>query len=115
MNPLDKPTDMRRPAEWMVQIDERILEVLASEGNMSPIGASREGQTARVPIGKAYAGQRLRKLRDAGFVIEVDEGLYGISERGSKFLTGEFDASDVPDPTVDGGEQESGDSSAPSR
>lgn len=98
MTPLDNPRDMRRPATWMRDPDERLLEVLATDGNMTPKGASKDGKVERAPIGAGYAGKRLRKLMRAGFVTEVDDSLYGISEQGRRFLSGEFDASDVPDP-----------------
>ncbi|GGM63938.1 hypothetical protein GCM10009017_12550 [Halarchaeum rubridurum] len=92
---------MRQSADWMTKADERILEVIREEGNMTPQALSREGTTPRIDITRKYAGRRCRKLAKAGLLRKIDRGLFGITERGVAFLDEEFDARELPDPDTD--------------
>jgi len=79
----------------MQTADNRILEVLRSDGNMTPLAVSRDGLVERVDVGKSYAGQRLRKLAQYGLVERVDRGLYGITDEGLAYLDEDLDASEL--------------------
>lgn len=92
---------MRQPAEWMVGKDDRLLEILRDEGNLTPLAASRDGQVARVDMGRKWASGRLRELYQYGLVEEVDKGLYRITEAGLRYLDEELDASEL-EPRGDG-------------
>lgn len=84
---------MRQDAEWMRNpADDRILEVLEREGNMTPRAVSKEGEVPRVDITRDYAGTRLRTLRIYGLVERVDRGLYRITDKGRAYLDQELDA-----------------------
>lgn len=87
--------DMRQPADWMVAADDRILETLRDVGNVSPIAVSRDGMVARVDIGRKYASDRLNQLAEYGLVRRIDEGLYGITEDGVRYLDEELDAREL--------------------
>jgi len=90
---------MRQDAEWMRNpADDRILEVLEREGNMTPRAVSKEGEIPRVDITRDYAGDRLRTLRRYGLVERVDRGLYRITDDGRAYLDQDLDASTL-DPT----------------
>jgi hypothetical protein len=95
---------MRKDAEWMSQpADDRILEVIREEGNMTPLALSRDGQKARIDIGRKWAGERCRKLASYGLLFYVDKGLFGITDEGRAYLDEELDASELepvddPDP-----------------
>jgi Mn-dependent DtxR family transcriptional regulator len=91
---------MRKRADWMTKSDDAILEVLRDEGNLTPLAASKDGQVARVNIGRKYAGQRLRNLVKYGLVEYVDEGLYRLTDDGRAYLDEELDASTL-DPVDD--------------
>jgi len=92
---------MRKSAEWMSQpADDRILEVIREEGNMTPIALSRDGEVARIDIGRKWAGERCRKLAEHGLLRRVDKGLFGITDDGIAYLDEELDASEL-DPVED--------------
>ncbi len=86
---------MRQPADWMVAADDRILETLRDDGNMTPIAVSRDGLHKRVDVGRKYASDRLNVLADYGLVSRVDEGLYGITDSGLAYLAEELDAGEL--------------------
>lgn len=84
---------MRKRAEWMTRADDSILESLRDTGNLTPLAASKEGEVARADIGRKWAGVRLRELTKYGLVERIDEGLYGITDKGLSYLDEELDAS----------------------
>ncbi|MDS0284704.1 hypothetical protein NDI86_21620 [Halomicroarcula sp. S3CR25-11] len=77
----------------MRSVDDRILETIREDGNMTPLALSREGHVERLDIGRKYAGIRARKLVDYGLLTLVDKGLYGITDQGISYLDEELDAS----------------------
>ena len=91
-----RKTEMRMDADWMRQpTDDRILEVLREEGNMTPRAVSRDGEFARVDVTRDYAGGRLRELCNYGLIERVDRGLYRLTEEGRAYLDEELDAADL--------------------
>lgn len=86
---------MRKPAEWMRNADDRILESMREEGNMTPRAVSREGEVPRVDISRNYAGDRLRVLTKYGLLHRLDRGLYGITDKGIAYLDEELNASEL--------------------
>lgn len=84
---------MRQSADWMVPIDDRILEAIRDYGNLTPRAVSREGDTPRVDIGRKYAGERCRELARYGLLERIDRGLFGITDEGRAYLGEELDAS----------------------
>lgn len=84
---------VRQPAEWMRGVDDRILETIRDDGNMTPLALSREGEVSRLDIGRKYAGIRCRKLVDYGLLTRIDRGLYGLADDGRSYLDEELDAS----------------------
>ena len=87
--------EMRKQGDWMMPPDDRLLETLRDEGNLTPFAISKEGEVFRVDISRKYAGVRLRALTRAGLVESVDRGLYRLSDKGRAYLDEEFDASTV--------------------
>lgn len=86
---------MRQPAEWMTAADDRILEVMEDEGNMTPLALSREGRQPRIDLSPDWAGQRCRKLAEYGLVDALEKGLYGITDDGLAYLDGDLDATEL--------------------
>lgn len=84
---------VRQPADWMTRADDRILEVMRDEGNMTPLALSREGKQGRLDIGRKYAGIRCRDLARHGLLEQVDRGLYRLTDEGRAYLDEELDAS----------------------
>lgn len=85
--------EMRKPADWMVPADDRILEVFRDEGNMTPLALSRDGLVKRAPLARDYAGTRCRELYRYGLLERIDKGLYRLSAVGHGYLDESLDAS----------------------
>jgi len=87
---------MRQSADWMSQpADDRILEVIRQEGNMTPLALSKEGEVPRVDVSRKWAGVRCRELAKYGLLNRLDRGLYGISDDGIAYLDEGLDAAEL--------------------
>lgn len=82
---------MRKSADWMVLLDDRILELLREDedGILAP---SEIAEDRRITYGATYVAKRLRKLADEGFVQRFGSGVYRITEQGEAYLDEEYDA-----------------------
>lgn len=87
--------EMREPADWMVPSDDRILELLREEGNLTPRAVEDFGG----PVA-GHAQDRLPLLAKHGLVTRISRGLYRITEAGCEYLDEELDASEL-DPVKD--------------
>lgn len=82
---------MRRSADWMHQLDERIIEHLADTGWATPATMKHEfcftASTDRIR-------ERCRALQDAGLVAPVvrDSEMFELTVVGMLYLDGELDA-----------------------
>lgn len=81
---------VRQRAEWMRPVDERILEVMRDEGNMTP----RALEDLDVTVAN-YASNRLSEMADYGLVERIATGLYRLTDDGRAFLDEELDASEL--------------------
>lgn len=88
--------DMREPADWMTRSDDRILELLRSEGNLNPGAIDEFGGPE-----SSWAGKRLARLVEAGLVEKVHHGIYRITDEGHAYLEEELDASTLPVPEAE--------------
>lgn len=86
--PTDATPVVRQHAEWMRPVDERILETMRDEGNMSP----RALDELEVAVAN-YASDRLSTLAKYGLVDRFVPGLYRLTDEGRAFLDEELDAS----------------------
>ena len=86
---------MRKRADWMNQADEKILEVLEGGLMLGPTTIAKNGDLSR-----SWVSNRLSILQAYGFVEQVEEGYYQITDRGRRWLEGEVDASEL-DPIED--------------
>jgi len=86
---------MREPADWMTRSDDRILDTIEAEGNMTPLALSSEGERPRLDITRNWAGQRCRLLVEYGLLERLEKGLYGITDDGMAYLEGDLDASEL--------------------
>lgn len=85
---------MRKRAEWMKPVDERILEYLEDEGAGTPKSIANA-----FDMNNDYVGVRCRLLVDAGLLTRVSRGLYSVTSDGEEFLSGELDATTLEDPS----------------
>ena len=83
-----KSAVVRKRADWMRPIDERILETMRDEGNLTPRAVADFGVTSH-----SHASDRLSKLAKYGLVERISRGLYRITDEGHAFLDEELDAS----------------------
>jgi len=82
---------VRKRAEWMRPVDERIMETMRDEGNLTPYALDETFDVAAAN----YASNRLSKLADYGLVERLGRGLYRLTEQGRAFLDEELDASEL--------------------
>lgn len=80
-------TDDRQHAEWMMPVDDAILEILYSSGLvLTPAVISYNIDYSREEVNR-----RLRKLETEGLVERVERGKYRVTESGEQYLKGPFD------------------------
>lgn len=79
---------MRRSADWMDPVDDRILESVREHGNLSPKALKELGVTS-----KSHACRRCRVLGRYGLLEQITRGLYGMTDEGRAYLNEELDAS----------------------
>lgn len=88
----------RKSAHWMKQLDERILEHLASEGWATPSILARErGFTAS----EGHIRERCQMLQYAGLIAPISGDMYELTNDGIHYLQGKIDARYRPWPTVE--------------
>ncbi|TYL37436.1 PhiH1 repressor [Natronococcus pandeyae] len=80
---------MRQSGTWMTIWDDRILEIIRSEGP-TPVGKLTECDGIR--ISQSPVSRRCQKLADHGLLIPIGNGVYDISDIGEAYLNEEYDA-----------------------
>jgi len=79
----------------MVLADDRILEFVREN---QTAGSTQMADSGYVRYSQSYISQRCRKLVEHGLLDHYGNGVYGITERGERYLDGEIDTSeDAPD------------------
>lgn len=79
---------IRRSASWMTIWDDRLLELLASDGVMS---VSDLSSNESIRIGQSQISRRLSKLYDNNVLIKESRGVYSLNIIGAAYLCGEYD------------------------
>lgn len=83
---------MRLSADWMVGADDRILEYLSEDGPATP---SAMAEDERMRFSRTHINQRCIKLTKYGFLLNLGNGVYQVTEQGEKYLAEELDAESV--------------------
>jgi len=97
---------MRYSADWMVLADDRILEYLREN---ETAGSTEMHESGEVRYSQSYISERCKKLASNGLVKPLGNGIYGVTDRGKKYLDGEIDVSDdAPDEVNSPSNTESG-------
>ena len=83
---------VRQRADWMRPVDERIMEHLRDEGNLTPQALQNLGVCTR-----SHASMRMSTLARYGLTERVAdvEGLYRLTDEGRAYLDEELDASEL--------------------
>ena len=86
---------MRKSAEWMHQLDERIIEHLDEGGWASPSTMSR---SFRFTASEDRILERCEALADCGMIAPIYEGasMYELTTIGYLYLDGDLDANTLP-------------------
>lgn len=79
---------MRQRAEWMMPVDDKIMEYLQSEGTSTP---SRIGEG--IGNDSNYVTQRCSELTNRGLLQRIARGVYQLTDQGQAYLEGDLDAS----------------------
>ncbi|ELY94528.1 hypothetical protein [Natrialba taiwanensis] len=74
----------------MRPVDERIMETMRDEGNLTPQAVEKFGVCSR-----SHASVRLSTLKKYGLVERISQGLYRLTDAGRAFLDEELDASEL--------------------
>ena len=87
----------RQPAEWMCNLDERILEHLDREGWATPRHIER---TFSMDASEGRARERFEMLATVGLVgpLFEDSKMYELTGEGQRYLDGGLDAEHLPRP-----------------
>jgi hypothetical protein len=86
---------MRRSADWMHQLDERIMELLQRDGWATPATMARE---FCFTASEDRIKGRCAVLQDVGFVAPIiqDEDMFELTVVGMLYLDGDLDAGTLP-------------------
>lgn len=86
----------RKSANWMEQIDERIMEYIWCEGWASPRLLARERGISASP---ARIRERCQWLHYAGLISPISGVMYDLTTDGILYLKGDLDARHCPVPS----------------
>jgi len=79
---------------WMSPIDYHILEFY----DEYDIEASPKVVAENIGYERVYTGKRLKTLTASGLLVQEENGLYQLTDRGRAFLAGDLDAADLDEP-----------------
>lgn len=79
----------------MGAVDDRLLELLDSEGPKSP---GKIADHPKIRYSRPYLNERLIKLRKSELVEMVGNGVYTITPKGREYLSGDADLRDEEKP-----------------
>ena len=82
---------MRYSGEWMVLVDDRILEYLHKNETGSPRKMKNNGP---IRYSDAYIGRRCKRLAEEGLIQHLGNAVYTITEDGEAYLDGRLDTED---------------------
>ncbi|MFC4449812.1 MarR family transcriptional regulator [Halorussus aquaticus] len=78
---------------WMSPIDYEILLFFEDHD----ILVSPKVLAVNIDYDRQYTSKRCRKLTQEGILEQDDSGLYRLSDKGRKFLSGDLDAEELED------------------
>lgn len=91
---VQEPSELRHPGEWMVPMDDEILELFHSvELVLTPAIIAYNIDRSREEVNR-----RLTELQTHGLVDRVERGKYRITQLGEEYLRGELDTEGAKPP-----------------
>ena len=79
---------MRHSGDWMVLVDDRVLEYLSENESGSPAEMKREGP---INYSRQYIDKRCKRLSEEGLTKHFGNGIYVITGDGEAYLDGRLD------------------------
>lgn len=83
---------MRLDADWMSRADDRILEYLSEWGPDTPKEMAEDG---RVRFSRQHINARCKKLVSYQLLVHLGNGVYDITKKGERYLSGEIDVREL--------------------
>lgn len=90
---------MRKSSAWMTLWDDRIMEVIRSEG---PSSASELVNHEYIHVSKSTISRRLNKLADNDLLDRLPNGVYSLTEKGEQYLDGELNVANLEEESENG-------------
>ncbi|WP_240452037.1 hypothetical protein [Halostella salina] len=87
----------RKSADWMLALDERILEQIEADGWTTPGLLSKD---PKFPEYEGVISDRCKRLHYAELLDPIHNEMYEITVEGRLYLKGELDARHRPRPTA---------------
>ena len=85
----------RKSADWMIQLDERILEKIETDGWTTP---GMLAKNSKFPEYEGVISDRCDRLHYVGFIEPFHGKMYDLTVEGRLYLQGEIDAKHQPYP-----------------
>lgn len=86
----DRKRVVRKSADWMQPVDDRILEIFREHGNLTPAAVEKFGGPS-----SNHSSRRCKQLAKFGLLERIVTGLYTITDDGVAYLDEELDASEL--------------------
>lgn len=86
---LQEPSQVREPADWMLPIDDRVLNLFDS----ADLVLTPSIIAHNIDYSRDEVNRRLIELEKRGFVTRADRGKYRITALGRQYLNGDVSAS----------------------
>lgn len=86
----------RKSANWMQQVDERILEHLAEDGWASPQTMVSDSRFERMKVSRGHIRERCEELARRELIAPIYSDMYEITTEGLAYLRGDLDAGHLP-------------------
>lgn len=83
---LSEPRELRKPAEWMVPMDDAILELFHS----SDLVLTPAIIAYNIDYSREEVNRRLSTLEEHGLIERVERGKYRITDHGEQYLRGQL-------------------------
>ncbi|MCU4750888.1 phage repressor protein [Halobacteria archaeon AArc-curdl1] len=84
---------MRKHAEWMTILDDRILEFLSEQGPRQPSQITDGLAELGMEYNSKYVGRRCQELADDALLENLGNGIYTTTSKGEEYLDGELNLS----------------------
>jgi len=79
---------MRRSADWMVLVDDRILEYMVEHDGTA--SAAELDKSGLFHVGRSHLSARLNKLSEKELLKKIGNGVFTITDQAEAYLDGDY-------------------------